>query len=134
MKVYVASKFERKEEVRQLQHAIRLADHTVVGDWTPHTVEGEVGKDREVMLRAFAIEDRDAVMNANVLVLIHDDNCRGGFVELGIALALVDDDQYVCVIGGRGKAPDKGPIFYALPEVRHFDTAQDFITWLRRQS
>ncbi|HEU4440156.1 MAG TPA: hypothetical protein VFT36_12955 [Methylomirabilota bacterium] len=136
MKVYVASKFERKPEVRDLMHAIRRVGHTVVGDWTTHTVEGEPPENMLAMLRAFAKEDRDAVEACDVFALIHDDNCRGGFVELGIALDYrrwPKEPREVCVIGGKGKAPVLGPIFYALPEVRHFDTAGDFINWLGRQ-
>jgi hypothetical protein len=129
---YVASKFERKPQVKLLIHELRIRGETVLGDWTEHTVEGLYGIERTNALRAFALEDQRAVEHADNLVLIHDDHCRGGFTELGIALGKRNNDFFgrprrVVVIGGRDRAPENGPIFYYLPEVEHFATVTEFL-------
>lgn len=137
MKVYVASKFERKAQVREAIRQLRLAGHTVVGDWTQHTVEGEGKEAAWAMLVAFAKEDRDAVLAADALLLIHDDNCRGGFVELGLAIAArllpwsSRVEQRILVVGAGDAAPTLGPIFYFLPEVEHYATVEAAVEALR---
>lgn len=135
MRFYVASKFERKEEVKAIMRSLRLAGHTIVGDWTSHSTDGEDPGDVVALLRAFAREDRDSVVAADAVVLLHDERCKGGFTELGVALGARErigilDRPHVYVVGGAGAAPYKGPIFYALPEVLHFDAVGDLLDYL----
>lgn len=128
---YVASKFENKGVVRALMEELRKRGETIRGDWTSHSVEGLQGVERTNALRAFAIEDRRAVEESDNLVLIHHDNCRGGFTELGIAIGnhawFAERGRRVVVIGGYDRAPDLGPIFYLLPDVEHFETVEEFL-------
>lgn len=124
MRFYVASKFERKADVQRTIDALRRLGHTIIGDWTTHDAEREVGAARERMLTAFAKEDRYAVEHCDVFLLLHDERCRGGFTELGIALA---NRRRIIVIGGASSFPEKGPIFYADPAVEHYDNTAMFL-------
>lgn len=127
MKIYVASKFERVPQVREIQARLRAAGHEIVADWTSHSAAGLKGDQLTRKLRQCAEEDEAGVAAADAIVLLHDDNCRGGFVELGMALGR---GKLVAVLGGRTAVPNRGPIFYALANVNHFDTIEAVIDWL----
>ncbi len=139
MKVYVASKFERVPQVREIQERLKRDGHVIVADWTSHSAAGKRGEDLVRYLQSCAENDAQGVADADAIVLLHDDNCRGGFTELGIAIgynmALARAgvaSKIVAVIGGRVRAPDHGPIFYFQQYVRHFDTAEaaaEYLKW-----
>lgn len=133
---YVASKFERKTQVKALMEELRARSHTILGDWTGHTVEGIADpKRRANMLTAFAVEDLRAVLRCEVFVLLHDDHCRGGFSELGIALAAGCGGfvpKRIFVIGGETRSPENGPIFYHCPQVEHFGSVGEFLNYIDR--
>lgn len=128
MKIYVASKFERVPQVREIQKRLMAEGHEIVADWTNHSAAGLKGDQLTRYLRRCAEEDFAGVAAADAVVLLHDDNCRGGFVELGLALG---QGKLVAVLGGRTAAPIRGPIFYALPSANHFDTIDAIVDWLR---
>jgi hypothetical protein len=75
----------------------------------------------------FATADYYGVQIADALIFLHDPASRGGNVELGLALAW---NKHVAVIGGRTACPHRGAIFYALPQVQHFDTVEGAVAWL----
>lgn len=131
MRVYVAGKFERVAEVREIQERLRADGHEIVADWTGHSAAGLSGVALEDYLRDCAESDAAGVKVADALVLLHDDNCRGGFTEFGIALGA---GKLVAVIGGRTAAPTRGPIFYFSRDVHHFGTAEEVAAWLRWMS
>jgi hypothetical protein len=128
MKVYVASKFERVPQVREIQKRLQTDGHVIVADWTGHTAKGKTGEDLVTYFRECAEADEAGVREADAVVLLHDDNCRGGFTELGIALGA---GKLCVVVGGRPAAPTKGPIFYFHRRVQHFDTAEAAARWLK---
>lgn len=127
MRIYVASKFSRLKDVQLVQKVLQEHGHTIVGDWTKHTLANTGGKAFLEGCRAFAEADREGVRQADALVMLHDAASRGGFVELGMALAW---GKLVVVLGGRTQYPHRAPIFYALPEVVHFETAEEAADWL----
>ncbi len=128
MRVYVATAYGNREAARAAIRELRLAGHTVVGDWTYHTTEGETESDADMLLRAFAQEDRHAVEDADALLLLHDERGKGSFAELGIAVGA--GVRCIVVVGGEDMAPYKGPIFYLLPEVVHVDSVLAAINYL----
>ncbi len=128
MKVYTATAYVNREEAREFIRKLRLAGLTPVGDWTSHTTEGETVEDEQRLLRAFAAEDRAAVAQADAVVLLHDECGKASFTEFGMALS--STGKYVLVVGGQGAAPVRGPIFYLLDDVLHFDTQKKAVAWL----
>lgn len=124
MRIYVASKFNRAADVKVVQGKLKAAGHTITLDWTSHTVAGLTGQEREDALARFAQLDLDGVVEADALVMVHDEASRGAFCEVGIALGR---GIPVYVLGGRGASPDRAPIFYSLPYVRHFDTVEELL-------
>jgi hypothetical protein len=101
--------------------------HHVTVDWTVHSCAGDIGPGLQDKLVHFAQLDRDGVRTADALIMLQDDASRGGFCELGMALAW---GKLVLVVGGRTSYPHRAPIFYALPEAHHFEYAADAVAWL----
>jgi hypothetical protein len=78
MKIYVASKYEEKERVREVQEQLRQAGHTITYDWT----------NNEQITTQQAENDFWGVVEAEALVLIAEKDLHycGALVEFGIAL------------------------------------------------
>lgn len=128
MRVYVGAKFENKEAVRAAHAALAKAGMFISYDWTPHTAQGRVGAPLVRKMQTEAVEDFDGVVNADAMIFLHDANCQGGFIELGIALG---SGKLVCVVGGR-PGSQRFPIFYFHPNVHLFDTVEaaiEFLHW-----
>lgn len=127
MRIYVAGRWTRKDEVRRVQAALRDAGHRITHDWTQAEEPPEhwsEDKKREYLARQ-AAGDLDGVLGADVVVLLHDDTGRGLFVELGAALI---DGQRIIVVG----AP-RHPgacVFYFLPEIEHVETPAEAVSLL----
>lgn len=107
MRVYVASKFENEQAVREAHRLLRERGHIITLDWT-----GKVATEEEP-LSHHAQADFGGVASAHALILLHHPNVCGAMTEMGIALALRKD---VIVIDA-----DRGPanIFFSLPQVKH---------------
>lgn len=129
MRVYVASKFCRLLDVRRIVEKLRGAGLEVHADWTTHSAAGDSGLRLHRKLTAYANHDYLGVHDCDTLLMLHDPDSRGGFAELGMALAW---HKLVLVVGGRLSYPDRGPIFYAMPEVHHFEDEDSAVAWLRR--
>lgn len=88
MGVYVASKFEEKDLVRSVQNAILDAGFSITHDWTYEDMLNVQGDERQRYLRRCGAADVRGVRAARVLVVIPHPNMKGGYVEVGVALAL----------------------------------------------
>jgi len=127
MRVYVASKFSRVEEVKRIIRQLEDQGHKVTVDWTVHTCAGDYGPALQEKLVTYAKLDFEGVRAADAVIMLQDSASRGGFCELGMALAW---GKLVCVVGGRFAYPHQAPIFYALPEAHHFESYEDAVQWL----
>ncbi len=84
MKVYVATKFENKDEVSRAMESLRAAGHTITHDWTE--VDGATYRS-ESQLAECAIDDLNGVETADALLFIPRPDCRGAWWECGVASA-----------------------------------------------
>jgi hypothetical protein len=117
MKIYVAGRWTRKPEVRAAQAALRAQGRFITHDWTE--AEDPAPEWTEAQTRGYLADqaraDIEGVMDADTVVLLHDDTGRGLFVELGAALAY--EPKRVIVVGA--DLHDGACVFYFLPEVEH---------------
>lgn len=131
MKVYVASKFENAPYVKELMEELEEAGHSIVGDWTSHTVEGLTGANLVRRLTKYAEADLQGIEDCDALVLlpVEPERVRSGahLVELGYALGR---GKLCCVMNGRPGAPTRAPIFFFHPCVQHFDRVTDLLMFL----
>ncbi len=83
-KVYVAAKYERKEEVRKIYAALRARGYEIAYDWTNHIKISDFRQNME-MGQQYAEEDTVGVLNSNILILLPANTTQGANNELGIA-------------------------------------------------
>lgn len=99
-KVYVAGKFEDKENVRRVQQRLRDLGFEITHDWTPDDASD---------LQKSAVEDFEGVLQADFLVVLNHTLLYGAAVEIGIALGL---GRPVYVIGPQVR----DNVFWHLPQ------------------
>ncbi len=126
MKIYVASKWEEHETVRNIMTELESLGHTITCDWTNH----EYPKNNvNQQLMEYAIMDIDGVRDAD-MVIVYAVNptytYRGAIGEMTAAIAL---DKRVCLIGhGIDEC-----IFVNHPLVRRFNSMTEIIKYLERK-
>jgi nucleoside 2-deoxyribosyltransferase len=112
MKIYLAAKYSRREEMQRYANQLAARGHQVTSRWIHGDHEGD-----GYMARAarFAQEDLDDLAEADCLIQFVESaraETRGGnHVEFGYALAT---GKLLVVVGVRGN------VFHCLPQVNHF--------------
>ncbi len=123
-RVYVASSFEQKEDVRVIHRMLIDAGHEITADWTTHneiaSLESE--QERKSLKQQYAVEDTEGVKSATVYaLLLGERKSTGAHIELGIALGA--SIGKVCLIGN----PDESQLFYSHPAITVFPDVSSFI-------
>lgn len=121
MNFYVASSFRNIEQVRTLSRELALNGHHHTYDWTQAG-----GADSLEALAAIGAKEKDAVMDADLLVVLLPAG-KGSHIELGIALGLgkriyiysSTNDIYDC---------EKTSTFYHIEGVNKFVGSLDLFT------
>lgn len=122
MKIYLASRYSRFQEMQQYRDALVAAGHYVTSRWIEgnHQIDdaGLSVEAKEAERIRFALEDRQDLLAADCTVSFTEPprstNSRGGrHVELGMALAA---GKRCIVVGHREN------VFHCLPEVEFYPT------------
>lgn len=85
MKFYIASRFDKRDEVKKLQKVLADNGHEIVGDWTDHKPIKPYDKNQD-MAKEYATDDINGVKNADVFIILSDEAGTGMYVELGAAI------------------------------------------------
>jgi hypothetical protein len=85
MKIYIAARFEKREEIRELHRMLEARGHEISGDWTTHRPIKPYEAHPE-LAEQYAVEDIDGVKKSDVFILLTDEAGTGMYVELGAAL------------------------------------------------
>lgn len=89
MKIYVASAYANRGEVKKIQQVLLADDHIITHDWTNERIqEGWSQETIRAYLRRCADADKKGVEEAEVFVFLGHPDARGAWVEFGMALAL----------------------------------------------
>lgn len=125
MKIYLAARYSRREELCGYRSQLEAIGHKVTSRWLNgnHQIDDaglSVEAKREERER-FAREDFFDVLSADMLIAFTEParstNSRGGrHVELGIALGAM---KRVCIVGPREN------VFCCLPEIAVFDNFEE---------
>ncbi len=86
MKIYIATRFERREEVSKLFQILKENGHEVSGDWTTHKPIKPFFEENKELSEEYSIEDIEAVKDSDVFILLSDAGGTGMYVELGVAI------------------------------------------------
>jgi nucleoside 2-deoxyribosyltransferase len=129
MRVYVASSFLRKPDVRAMHALLRAAGHEITVDWTGVDASGLEGAAFHAYLARGAELVFGGVVNTDVVIVLHDDRGRGMATEMGLALAR---GIPVIVVGGRVPQGEMKNVFYYLPppQVEHVDSTMEALKLL----
>lgn len=136
MKIYLASRYSRREELCGYREQLRAAGHDVDVRWLSgnHTIDsvadgdsGSARADTVAKRQQFAVEDLQDIRNSDLLIAFTEPErtgpTRGGrHVELGYALG---DGKPVIICGPREN------IFCWLPGVCQFDNFADALQYLQ---
>lgn len=124
MKVYVATRTSRKEEVREIYKKLIEMGHEITEDWTKHKSIKPYIKNQK-MASKYAVEDINGVLDADVFILLCDEGGTGMFVEMGTAITmnLISKKTKVYVVG---KYNDRS-IFFFHPSVIRKDTIEEVL-------
>lgn len=122
MKLYVAGKWEDRENVRKLMDELEIQGHEIVHDWTAI----EVSNDDIEALTEHSVYDTEGVRNCELLVALVDKDYAyaGTLGEIGMA---VIQNKEICVIGnGCIKF-----IFFYHPSVKKFSKEEELLDYMR---
>lgn len=137
MKLYLAGPWLDRAVMPAMAKRVEDAGHTVTHKWWD--VEGDILKlktenpdfDETAYMTEHAVLDRDAVHEADLLIVLNSQKSEGKATEQGMAIAL---DKPIIIIGTKGLA--SGNIFHYLKNYRWAadeDAAMDIlatIAWL----
>jgi hypothetical protein len=111
MRIYIASSFLNKENVRIARDLCVSAGHTITFDWTSEDAGERTGLELANYLSNAALKDYNGARTADVLIVLHDDRGRGMATEFGIALGL---GIPVFIVGAYDPTGHMRNIFYHL--------------------
>ena len=122
MRIYLAARYGRCDEMRAVGAALARSGHTITSSW----VGGWHG---DIPERVSAIRDLHDLLDADCIVAFTEEPteqvswaARGGrHVEFGIAVA---KDKRLCIVGPREN------VFHHLPEVEQYATIEDLVAGL----
>ena len=117
MKIYVAGKWEDRDQVRLVHQELRRLGHEITVDWTDHDYPTD---DIESILESYTLDDIWGVKEADLFIALMTVNYlyKGAWVEMGVALG---KGIPVLVIGKAGDSC----IFMNHPLVRKLDSFSD---------
>lgn len=122
-KVYVAGKMTAKKEVQRVQRLVKDRGGIITFDWTGP--EGKTQRDWHhdpAGARRIAQTERDAVEEADLLILVNWERGLGMYIEAGMALL-----QRKPVLLW-GKTCDS--VFFHLDEIDYVEEEKTLISWL----
>lgn len=129
MRIYLAARYSRREELCKYREQLQAAGHVVTSRWLNgnHQVDdaGLSAQAQEKERTRFAVEDWEDLMDAQLCISFTEEprssNSRGGrHVEFGAAVAKA---LFCVVIGPREN------VFHCLPQVWVFPTWEAFMSW-----
>ncbi len=85
MKIYIAARFGKKQEVRNLYELLKERGHEITLDWTTHEFIKPF-EDNQEIAEKYSVEDIEGVRNSDVFILLTDEAGTGMYVELGAAI------------------------------------------------
>lgn len=120
MRIYVASKFENTQAVREAHRVLKADGHEITHDWTSENAEGLKGKKRKAYMEKCAHADVVGVLSASGILVLNHERMAGGFTEFGMAIAAHWLTRSMCIVVIDGHTDGKPRnIFFHLPFVFH---------------
>lgn len=87
MKIYVAGKFEKKEEIRKIYKKLESLGHSISYDWTTHKFIKPYVENQQ-QASTYAQNELNGICQSDVLIYIAEENGHTLPMEFGAALAM----------------------------------------------
>lgn len=129
LEIYVAGRFREYKKVRAVIDEVEAIGHNITHDWTRSTefddrgeplvpVVGSAESLTPLDAKKYAVDDREGVRQADVVILLADDEgIYGALIEAGMAIAW---NVEVWVVN-----PVRSSVFWYLHECRIFKNIAD---------
>jgi nucleoside 2-deoxyribosyltransferase len=125
MKIYIASRYSRRNEMRQVARALQAAGATVTSHWLSEDkpLQTQMGDDPDDFYIETSRIDLADIDSSDMVLFFAEDPLvgipRGGrHVEFGYALG---KGKWICVIG------PKENVFHYHPRVFHYNSVHEFM-------
>ena len=124
MKIYVATRFGRKDEVKKIYKKLIDNGHEISADWTVHQ-NMRPYENNERISEEYAIKDIEGVKNCEAFILLSDEGGQGMFVELGTAILsnLLYGRPKIFVVGEH----NSNCLFFFHPSVMRKNSIEDVL-------
>lgn len=124
MKIYIATRFNRKKEVQQLAELLKDNGHQIIADWTKHPPIKPYQKNQSLSEK-FSILAINGIKKSDIFILLSDQSGTGMYVELGAAITnyLQSGKPKIFVVGDYN---DRSMFFYH-PSVNRLSSIQELI-------
>jgi hypothetical protein len=85
VKIYIATRFNRKKEVQKLIKLLKGKDHQIVADWTNHPPIKPY-QESQNLSEEFSVLAVNGIKNSDIFILLSDQGGTGMYAELGLAI------------------------------------------------
>ena len=118
----MAAKWQLRDQVREIYEKIEQKSHEITEDWTRHKIIKPYDENKEIS-RRYSIQDINGVRNADVFVLLTNEDGIGMYLELGVAMMsyIQNRKPKIYVVGNRlGRS-----MHFFHPSVKRMNTIDD---------
>ena len=130
MKVYVASRFNNQEKVKEIYEKLIENGFEITVDWTKHKKVKPYEKNSK-LAKKYSKEDIEGVRDSDVFILLTTQKPgKGMFVEMGAAVILniLIGKPKIYIIGDYNNQS----LFYFHPNVKRLKTIEDAIEDIKK--
>lgn len=128
-RVYVSTRFAKKEEVKEIYSKLEKLGYTRSGDWTEHKAIKPYSKNQE-LAKIYSARYAEGIRKADLVIIISDNAGTNIHSELGVAIdyALDYERPLIYVIG---EYLDTN-LFFFHPAVKRRKTIEDVVEELKK--
>jgi len=131
MKIYIAARFDKKQEIQNLHKRLQKLGHEITDDWTLHKQAKPYNKNMDIS-RKYSVEGINAARNCDVFIILSDEAGTGMYVELGAAISsnLEHGKPNIYVVGGYTSRS----MFYFHPSINRRKTIDEVLKEIEKPS
>jgi hypothetical protein len=129
MKIYVASKFEKKDMVIDIYKQLTALGYTIAYDWTTHKPIKPYIENQE-LARQYSDNELKGISECDIFLMVTDENAHTMLMELGAAL-VKNFKTGKPLVYAIGKWNDTSPWFFN-KRVKRFETIKEAIEEIKK--
>lgn len=128
MKIYVAGKFEKKEQILEIYQKLRELGHTISYDWTTHKSIKPYQENQE-LAQQYSNNELVGITNCDLFIFLSDEKGTTLPMEFGAALIL-NKTKGKPIIYTVGEYNNKSPWFFQ-PAVKRRNSVEEVLNEIK---